>query len=62
VRRVVILTSRVEAVRVLQRVGLPPDAIDETLRQLPDPLDFERAILRRGLTLEWLMDRMGGSP
>ena len=60
--RVVILTSRVEAVSVLRRVGFPADAIEDTLHLLPDPLDFERAILRRGLTLERLMARMGGSP
>jgi hypothetical protein len=56
------LTTKVEAASVLRRVGYPADAIEDMLDQLPDPLDLERALLRRGLTIEMLADRMGASP
>ena len=60
--REAILTSKVEAASVLRRVGYLADAIEEMLNHLPDPFELERALLRRGLTIETLENRMGASP
>ena len=56
------LTPKVEAASVLRRVGYPTESIEDMLARLPDPLDLEQVLLERGLTIETLADRMGGSP
>jgi hypothetical protein len=55
------LTPKAEAARVLRRVGYPPEAIEDMLAQLPDPLDLDRLLVRHGPTIEALEARMGGS-
>jgi hypothetical protein len=57
--------SKADAVRVLQRVGIPAARIDEILRELPDPIDLDHAepvFARYGVTHEGLMNRLGASP
>jgi hypothetical protein len=49
---------------MLRRTGLP-ELAEEALRVLPDPvdLDFVAEVLQRyGVTMDDLIDRMGGSP
>jgi hypothetical protein len=56
--------SRHELVAVLRRAGLPEIA-DEANRSLPDEVDLEDAAefgMRYGITRDWLISRMGGSP
>jgi hypothetical protein len=53
-----------EVVAVLRRAGLR-EAADEANRSLPDPVDLEHAaqfVSRCGLTRDWLISSMGGSP
>ena len=57
--------SHEEAERVLRRAGYSDEFIREVLSQLPDPIDLERdqqILTRYGLSVERLMDRLGGSP
>jgi hypothetical protein len=59
------LISHAEAAQILRRAGFPQEQIDDALRELPDPIDTERygdELLRHGISLGSLMDRMGGSP
>jgi hypothetical protein len=54
-----------EAMAVLRRAGYPAEEIEEIASQLPDPIDLDRAgplLLRYGITMSVLRDRMGGSP
>ncbi len=56
---------KAELRRVLKRAHLPHDLIREVLKELPDPVDFDRdsAVLdRHGLTRDRVTDLMGGSP
>ena len=51
--------------RVLRRAGYPTDVIDAITAQLPDPIDADRdgpVLDRCGVTLDGLVDAMGGSP
>jgi hypothetical protein len=56
--------SRQHIVTVLRRTGMPEIA-DELLRTLPesaDPKEVERFCAAHGLSLQSLVERMGGSP
>jgi CBS-domain-containing membrane protein len=57
--------SHIQARPVLRRVGLTADDIDQILHELPDPFDVDsdgQTLQRLGLTLDRLVDLMGGSP
>jgi hypothetical protein len=50
---------------MLRRVGYSEQEVDKMLRGLPDPIDAERdaaELMKLGLTVDLLRDRMGGSP
>jgi hypothetical protein len=54
-----------EVVRVLQRAGYSPEAIQELIAQLEDPVDVDRdatILARYGVTRGRLMELMGASP
>jgi hypothetical protein len=56
--------SRQHIVTVLRRTGMP-DVADELLRDLPetaDPKDVQRFCTAHGLSMQSLVERMGGSP
>lgn len=58
------LHSRQEVVELLRKAGLP-DAADEAMAELPDPVSFEDAEewgVRHGITRDVLISQMGGSP
>jgi hypothetical protein len=49
---------------MLRRAG-SPDVADAVVRELPDPVDFERAatfLQERGVTRDRLISQMGGNP
>jgi hypothetical protein len=51
--------------QVLHRAGYSDEFIREVLSQLPDPIDLSRdqqILACYGLSVERLMDRLGGSP
>jgi hypothetical protein len=53
-----------EVVAVLRRAGLSTAAEDAN-RSLPDPVDLDYVAewaARHGITRDWLISRMGGSP
>jgi hypothetical protein len=55
---------RDEVVEVLRRAGLP-EVAEEGNRSLPDPVELEDAAKfgeRYGITRDFLISRMGGSP
>lgn len=57
--------SKAEAARVLRRVGIPEERVDQLLGELPDPIDFDRdspILVQHGITRDRLNDLMGGSP
>jgi hypothetical protein len=59
------LMSKAEGARVLQRVGIPSERIDEIMSELSDPFDLDGAaplLERFGVTHDRLMDSLGGSP
>jgi hypothetical protein len=50
---------------VLRRAGYLTPHVQSALRDLPDPIDFDRdgeALSKRGISLDRLIDAMGGSP
>jgi hypothetical protein len=56
--------SRQHVVDVLRTAGLMEEA-DEAARELPDPVEVDRAaqfLAPHGITLDALISRMGGSP
>jgi hypothetical protein len=56
--------ARQEVVTGLTRAGLP-DLARQAEAELPDPVEkdeLDRFGERHGLTRDWLMNRMGGSP
>jgi hypothetical protein len=58
-------TPRAEFARVLRRAGYSATQAESILRGLPDPIDFDRdceRLFRRGVSLNRLIDAMGGSP
>jgi hypothetical protein len=51
--------------RVLRRAGCSTTQAQSVVSDLPDPIDFDRdgeALLRRGVSLDRLIDAVGGSP
>ena len=59
------LVSHADAEQIMRRAGYSQEQIEESLRDLPDPIDTERdrdTIFKHGISLGKLMDRMGGSP
>lgn len=56
--------DRHEVAAVLPRVGLP-DPAAKANAELPDPVDVEEVVrfgARYGVTRDWLISEMGGSP
>ena len=56
--------ARQEVVDLLRKTGFP-EAADEALRVLPDPVDLDDAAklgAKYGITRDELISRMGGSP
>lgn len=56
--------SRQEVTALLMRVGLP-DLAAEAKAELPDPVETEVVVRfgeRHGVTRDWLINHMGGSP
>jgi hypothetical protein len=50
---------------MLRRAGYSKQDIEDMLRSLPDPIDADRdaaELMKLGLTVDRLRDRMGGSP
>jgi hypothetical protein len=59
------VSSHAEFHKVLRRAGYPATQLQSVFRDLPDPIDFDRdgeALLHRGISLDQLIDAMGGSP
>jgi hypothetical protein len=59
------ISSRAGFCEVLRRAGYPTPHVQSVLRDLPDPIDFDRdgeALLNRGISVDRLIDAMGGSP
>ena len=49
----------------MRRTGHSKEEIEDVLRDFPDPIDTERyavELVKRGLTMTNVTDRMGGSP
>jgi uncharacterized membrane protein YebE (DUF533 family) len=56
---------KAEIIEVLRRAGYSEEAIAALDAELDDPVDIDRkanVLLRHGITLDRLIDRMGGSP
>jgi hypothetical protein len=52
-------------IRALRRAGVAQDTIERLEHELQDPVDLDRdgnLLLADGITLDRLMDRVGGSP
>jgi hypothetical protein len=59
------IASHAEFARVLRRAGYSTTQAQSILRGLPDPIDFDRdseELFRRGVSLDRLIDAVGGSP
>jgi hypothetical protein len=59
------ISSQTELRKVLHRAGYSATQAATVLRDLPDPVDFDRdaqALLTRGVTLDRLINAVGGSP
>jgi hypothetical protein len=59
------LKSKTEVFAVLRRAVVSEKTIQELDARLPDPIDARRdadVLLRYGITLDSMIDRMGGSP
>jgi hypothetical protein len=63
--RIAMLVTKQHVVEVLRRAGLP-EAAEEADRSLPDPVELECAqefgFERFGISRDFLISRMGGSP
>jgi len=56
--------SRQDVVDILRKTGFS-EAADKAIRELPDPVDLDRAAewgAQYGVTRDELISRMGGSP
>jgi hypothetical protein len=56
--------TRQHVVDLLRRTGFP-EAADEAMRALPDPVDLDEVVAwaaPHGITKDELINRMGGSP
>lgn len=59
------ISSHAEFHKVLHRAGYSAAQANSVLRDLPDPIDFDRdgqALLSRGISLDRLINAVGGSP
>ena len=59
------LRTKAEVLAVLRRSGVPEQTVQALDAALDDPVDVTRdanLFLRYGITLDSLIDRMGGSP
>lgn len=59
------LVSHHEIEHFLRRFGYSMERVRELLRDLPDPVEVERAenlLAKHGITMTGLMDRRGASP
>jgi hypothetical protein len=59
------LISHDEVECFLRKFGYSPERVRDVLRDLPDPVDIDRArevASKHGITIGGLIDRMGGSP
>jgi hypothetical protein len=59
------ISSRTEFRKVLRRAGYSATQAESILHDLPDLIDFDRdapALLRQGVTLDRLINALGGSP
>ena len=59
------LRTKAEVLAVLRRSGVPEETVQALDAALDDPVDVTRdanLFLRYGITLDSLIDRMGGSP
>jgi hypothetical protein len=60
-----ILRRKADVLAVLRRAGVSEQTVEALDAELRDPVDVDRdanVFLRHGLTLDRLIDRMGGSP
>ena len=59
------VSSHSEFHTVLRRAGYSTSRAESVLHDLPDPIDFDRdaqVLLSRGVSLDRLINAMGGSP
>jgi hypothetical protein len=57
--------SKDAVIGTLRRAGVLPETIAVLERKLPNPVDLDRdgnLLLSHGITMDRLMDRLGGSP
>jgi hypothetical protein len=60
-----VLRRKADVLAVRRRAGVPEQTAEALDAELRDPVDVDRdanVFLRHGLTLDRLIDRMGGSP
>jgi hypothetical protein len=59
------LVAHTEVEQFLRRFGYSTDYVHDLLRDLPDPVEYDRArkvLSEHGITTRGLMDEMGASP
>jgi hypothetical protein len=59
------LRPKADILTILRRAGVPEETIEALDDVLDDPVDLDRdgnVFLRHGITVDTLIDRMGGSP
>jgi len=59
------LRRKAEILAILRRAGYSEQTLQALDAELPDPVDIDRdgnLLLRHGITLDTVIDRMGGSP
>jgi hypothetical protein len=59
------LRRKADILAVLRRAGYSEDIVTALETELPDPVDIDRdgeVLFRYGITLDAVIDRMGGSP
>jgi hypothetical protein len=59
------LRRKADVLAVLRRAGYSEDTVAALEAELPDPVDIDRdgdVLLGHGITLDAVIDRMGGSP
>lgn len=57
--------SKSEVLAILRRAGVPEQTVEALDAELLDSVDLDRdanVFLRHGITLDHIIDRMGGSP